>query len=260
MKILVISDTHCGHIAGLTPLKCDYKPDKASKYYQPWLLRRRVWRWFCKEVEDVSADILVINGDAIDGFASKTGGRELITSDISEQADMAVEIAKTVNAKQVYMTYGTAYHTGDDLDWEDEIAYKLRAEIKSRLFLKVDGVTFDVKHHLGSSSVPHGRATAILRDKLWADLMALRGEQPKSDIIIRSHVHYFNAITTPSGLIMTTPALQSPSTIYGKRRCSGITDLGMVSFDVANGNYSWKPHLLELRENVSEVIKVDEIE
>ena len=42
-----------------------------------------------KEVGPV--DILVVNGDAIDGHGKKSNGSELLTTDLLQQVDIAVE-------------------------------------------------------------------------------------------------------------------------------------------------------------------------
>ena len=170
--------------------------------------------------------------------------------------DMAEAIVKEAGAKQVYMTYGTGYHTGDDVDWEKELANRLNAVIDGHLFLDIEGVLLDVKHHIGSSQVPHGRSTAIMRDKVWADLWNIRQDRKKCDILVRSHVHYFNAVVSSDGIMIATPCLQLPGSIFGIRRCSGIVDFGLIQLTIDDGEYTWQPHLLSIVDRAHKPIKV----
>jgi hypothetical protein len=151
---------------------------------------------------------------------------------------------------KVVIIAGTAYHTGDSEDFEEVLAEDMRAvKFGSHEWVDVNGLVFDCKHHLGSSTIPHGRHTAASKDVLWNRIWANElGEQPKGDVFIRSHVHYHQGCFGPNWLAMTTPALQAAGTKYGARRCSGTVDYGFVVFDVkANGAYTWHAELAKLK-------------
>ena len=255
-NILVIADTHCGHLCGLTPRKYDPTVKADGVKREAYKARRKCWKWYKNIVSNIKPDILIFNGDAIDGQGTKTHGREHITTDISEQLDMAEAIVAEAGASLVYMTYGTGYHTGDDVDWEKELANRLNAVIDGHLFLDIEGVVLDVKHHIGSSQVPHGRATAVMRDKLWSDLWTIRQNRRKCDILMRSHAHYFTAVVSSDGVMMVTPSLQLPGSIFGIRRCSGIVDFGLIHITIDNGEYTWAPHLLYIVGSEHKLIKV----
>ncbi len=199
-RMLVISDLHCGHVAGLTPPRWQIKPKQEkdvghTKREKFAGLQKESWDWYVRAVSRHGPyDVVVCNGDAIDGSASRSGGTELLTTDRQEQCDMArYAIRKAAGGPKckIFMTYGTAYHTGQEEDWEALIATDLNAaKIGSHEWIDCGGVVFDFKHHIGGSSIPHGRHTAVARDALWSDLWAARGKAPKSDVLIRSHVHY----------------------------------------------------------------------
>jgi hypothetical protein len=141
----------------------------------------------------------------------------------------------------------TPYHTGQEEDWEDVLAREVGAKIGAHEWVDINGLVFDVKHHVGSSQIPHGRHTAVARERLWSQLWAEREQTPKADVIIRSHVHYFDYCGGRDWLAMTTPALQGLGTKFGARRCSGTVDFGLLSFDVASRDeWSWHWHIAEL--------------
>ena len=247
-RVLVISDTHCGHELGLTPpaFDRDMRPEQGGSV---WDMRRIMWSWFKDKVDHMGKiDLLIFNGDAIDGRGEASGGTELTHPDRNDQVEMAVAAIKYIGAGKILMSYGTPYHTGKFEDWEDAVAREVKAEkIGGEDNLSVNGTIFNYRHHCGRSSVPHGRHTAIASEKLWNMLWAERGEYPKADILIRSHVHYFNYAGGADWLALTTPALQGYGTKFGGRRMTGTVDIGMVVFNVdKSGEYSWKPVLLRL--------------
>ena len=255
-RVLIVSDLHSGHLIGLTPpSRHDTPSDNASPAYQELAnTRKQLYGLYAKILKDLGKiDILICNGDAIDGSGHRSGGTECLTTDMQIQSEMAAECLSAVKAEQVYLVHGTPYHTAgqDGVDWENVVAtyvseskYTKKCSVHSHLYLDVNGVIFDCKHKVGSSGLPHGRHTAVAKEKLsnmlWNDV----GVAPKSDIIIRSHVHYANYCGGPRHLALTTPALQGLGSKYGARQCSGLVDFGVTVFDVdAKGAYSWAYHI-----------------
>lgn len=264
-RLLVLSDLHCGHLAGLAPPRWQIKPGSETnltKREKFAAVQEDAWRWYANAIRKHGPyDVVVVNGDAIDGQGTRSGGTELLTADREEQADMAtycIRRALSPKTKHVVMTYGTAYHTGDAEDWENKIAANLSAKIGSHEWIDVEGVIFDLKHHLGGSGVPHGRATALSREALWAALWAETDMAPNSDVLIRSHVHYhagsFDLAMKPN-LRMTTPALQAFGSKYGSRRCSGIVNLGFLVFECQKKTFTFECVHARLRTQKASVLR-----
>jgi len=85
---------------------------------------------------------------------------------------------------------------------------------------------------VGRSIIPHGRFTALGRERLWNVLWAEHDEYPKADIIVRSHVHYYGGCFGSNWEAITTPALQGPKTKFGARIATGTVDFGLVWYDI----------------------------
>lgn len=251
-RILVISDTHCGHMAGLTPPGWQLPSDAASlvrSKFADW--ERRTWDWFADAIDRARPfDALVWNGDILDGKGERSGGTELIMSDRLDQIAIARAIFDHIAPPRARFVYGTPYHVGREEDWERVLADELDVHIGSHDWIEAEGVTIDCKHKASGSVIPHGRHTGPSRARLWNQLWSEREMQPKSQIIVRSHVHYYDFSGDARGVAITTPALQG-WTKYGGKECEGTVDYGFVTIDCEGGEYSWKPHLMDLRWSAS---------
>lgn len=243
-----MADFHCGHMVGLTPP--EYQTHDDLKRFH-----RKLWSWF--EGELPKADILFLLGDLIDGEGTKSRGTELTHPDVGRQIDMAVNIIERVQnrtgVRKIYGVYGTPYHAspgGNDL--EHNVLNRVGGTIGSHEWVDVNGVMFDLKHDIGSSSVPYGQGTPLNKEHTWNLEWALKEEyNPKSDVILRGHVHRYDFAGSVDYLAMSLPALQGPGSKFGKRRCSRTVHFGFVHFDVGDeGGYSWVPHILRFKEQV----------
>lgn len=246
-RVVAISDLHCGHIVGLTP---PAYWTHAARSRTARAVQAELWKYFSRKLEELQPiHALLVLGDCIDGKGQRSGGTEQITTDLQEQCAMAEEAISLAKAKHIVMVHGTPFHVGaDGEDYERLIAHNVGATIGGHEWAECHGVVFDLKHKVGSSQVPHGRHTAIARERLWNVLWQERDLAPKAQVLLRGHVHYFNYCGGSDWLGITMPALQGPGSKYGVRQCSGTVHFGLVSFDIyPGGTYSWAAHLLPVK-------------
>ena len=256
-RVVVISDLHCGHRAGLTPPIYQYREGDGERGKFS-VIQKTMWDWYTKKLESLQPiHMLIVNGDAIEGKGDRSGGTEIIEADREKQVDMAIDCIGAAKAEKKVVIYGTPYHTGTEEDWEAVLAKLVGADIKSRAFVNCEGVTFDVKHKVAGSIVPYGRYTAPARERIWNLVWAERGMAPKANIFIRSHVHYLTFAGDSRNLTITSPCLQGPGSKYGARQCSGTIDIGVLSFDCYEENkYNFEHHLLDMTFLAEEAIEV----
>jgi hypothetical protein len=246
MKMVVISDLHSGHRFGLTPPTWQFK-DKGGFYSKVANFQKELWDWYVKEIEsEKPINLLVSNGDLIDGKGFRSGGTELIVADRNEQIMMAKQCIEVADSKRVMIVNGTPYHTGSDEDFEAMLAELLHAEYSNHLHLDFGGVKFDFKHKVSSSIIPHGRYTAPRREAVWNALWYERGMLDKVDVVVRSHVHYYSLSEDAYSTVITSPCLQGYSK-YGSRECSGTNDLGFLVFDCEDGNMKMTKHIFDMK-------------
>jgi hypothetical protein len=240
-RLLATGDWHSGHQVGLSTPEYHTPTTSEKKYIKLANVRKEVWNWFDMSLKPYRPiDILLLNGDALDGKGERSGGTEQITSDRNEQCNIGYKVIEFIDPSIIRMTYGTPYHTGTGEDWEDVLAEKAGAKIGSHEWFDINGKIFDCKHKIGSSQIPHGRFTPIAREILWNREWAVDGSQPRADVLLRSHVHYFSPLEYEGTIGMTLPAMQGFGSKYGSRQCSGKVHIGFVIFDIyESGAIRW---------------------
>ena len=238
-RVLILSDSHCGHRVGLCPPKFqNMYPDKRYNDIQ-----KELWDAYVKMIAPLKPiDTLIINGDCIDGDGRRSGGTELITTDRNVQVDMFIEAISIIGSKKIIMTYGTPYHTGENEDFELQIAKLIDADrIGSHEWIDINGLVFDIKHFVSNSTIPYSKGTSILKDRLWNVIWnEMEESQPKADVIVRSHLHSFIYVGGSNYLCIVTPALQGAGSKFGARKCSQTVDYGIVWFEIeSKTEWNW---------------------
>jgi hypothetical protein len=255
-KVLAIGDLHCGSMVGLTHPNWMIKRERNREIYD---LQVEMWDNFCEALDDIGkVDVLLVNGDIIDGKGVKAGGTEQITVDMLEQTEMAVACIEKIKFNNAIFTYGTPYHTtsksGEDFD--KIVANHFKSQIYDEINFEVDGVLFNAKHKVGSSSSPYNRAVPVGRHRLWECLASLRNKDEVPKVYLRSHVHYFSGCEEKGWRAYTLPALQASMTKFGARQCTGLTDWGLVCFFVEKGQFmGYDSHIPQLKSSKKKVIK-----
>ena len=254
-RIVVISDLHCGHRAGLTPPAWQWSDDPGefdgrSAESRAWFgkLQRINWDWYVKKMRALQPiDGLVVNGDAVDGAKHPT---ECIHADPNDQVDMAEQCIRVVKFKKLLIIRGTPYHTGQFSDVEDRIAERFSGcALGDHDQVTVNGLCIDFKHKTGGGKRPHTTGGGPRAERFDLDMYHKAGRMPLVHVVVRSHTHqkfyhpYELGDTKFAEII--TPSLQCYGSKYGSRQCSGFVDFGIGYFDVYDkGNWEWHVKLL----------------
>jgi hypothetical protein len=225
--IAVVSDLHVGSSIGLCSSKLDladggtYQPSK----FQAELYRG--WQKFFQHVAGLPANkkALVVNGDLVDGDlvdGDHHGTVSIVTNNIEVQEDAAIQLLRPAakGFDQVYVVRGTEAHTQPGAQSDERIAKGIGAALDEstgqysrwQLWLDVDGVVFNVAHHIGTTSSAAYESSAVMREMVAALVEAGQWEQRLPDVLIRSHRHRYIKVAIPSarGEIQTavTPGWQ----------------------------------------------------
>lgn len=244
-----IGDLHSGSMYGLHPPNFEtydgvMKLPNAGQEYL-W----RCWDDFTWRVSKFDPDFIIVNGDCIEGPQRKSNGFEVSLPSMDDQVSACVGCLQLLKERapraKWYFTAGTPYHVGDWHSAEESIARVMGGESYSSvgtgkqcrevLWLRADGVILEATHHPAGSSTGFYRMTTLDRDGQWSAMAAKDASKgiPKSDVLIRSHLHFFGHVEHASKQIIQLPCWK-----LGDRhsRKSGlhrfIPDIGGVLFEI----------------------------
>lgn len=231
MKLLALADTHCGHLLGLTPPKYQRGGWKLSHLMSDY------WDWFESKIKKVGKpDYAIWTGDIVDGEGKRDTSHHL-TTDPEQQQDMAIDIIKMVGAKKNVFVYGTPYHTGSVIDYENRIAEHLGESISYKQKVNIGGVRFNIMHTTGKSGNPVGGDIGIKTASVWSLLYDLIDGREHADIVLRAHAHEYRHVGNELIKAFIQPALKigKPDHDRYPRRLDGWYTVGFLEFDYKKG-------------------------
>jgi len=259
--LLVISDLHVGSAYALMP-----KGFRASTGATVSLNTGQEYLWECWQhflgLLPQKIDVLVINGDAVEGQNLAEECRFLAEVDPNFQARAAAELLAPVlsqvvsvdKQRQVYMSRGSRYHTGRGATTEETLGLLLAAvpgpdgrHTRPWFHLTMGGVLFDIAHH--QSVTIRYRGMPLEREiGFFLERTARRGDRlPAELVIVRSHTHsgyrryeenHRMAVATPAWKLQDDFAAMSK---YPNRFASD--DIGAVGFRVSGGHVAIEKNL-----------------
>jgi len=259
--IAVVSDLHVGSSIGLCASKLDladggvYQPSKfQQELYKGWIK-------FIQHVDKLPADkkVLVVNGDLVDG--DHHGTVSIVTNNIEVQEEAAIQLLKPAakNFDAAYVVRGTEAHTQPGAQSDERIAKGIGASLDEstgqysrwQLWLDVDGVVFNVAHHIGTTSSAAYESSAVMREMVAALVEAGQWEQRLPDVLIRSHRHRYIKVAIPSarGEIQAavTPGWQLKTPFVEKMDRMRVPNIGGLVCTVEDGKCHIEPKIYPLK-------------
>lgn len=243
-RVLVVSDIHVGSIFGLLPPGF-VRSDNATVSLNPG----QEHLWGCwddlrQRVRDV--DVVVVNGDVIDGPQPAQRGTELSLPILGDQAEAAIEtlrlLKKSTGTAPWYFIQGTEYHDCRAGRSAEEVARALDATpytglgtgrySREVLDLDIDGVVINFAHGI-SVATGFYRATPADREGIWSALAGKDGKMHKADAVVRSHAHSFVHVEHASKHIVISPCWQLQTRYQRKNSVYRmIPDIGAMVLEV----------------------------
>jgi hypothetical protein len=238
-KIAVLGDLHCGHINAIAPPRHQQSEDSQGCF--------KILQSFGKRHGPF--DYVFLMGDMIDGKGGKNAGVELITTDCSKQADIAIQVLETLpvtkNAKW-FAAAGTPYHGGVSEDFERLVASSFGATYSAVTYADVGGYRFRLRHKLN-------RAMNNLRKQIDLHLQRVGGHRERLvDMLLFGHLHEHAVHHENHGgkriTAVSCPTLQG-QTDFGSRQCDGDVDIGCLAIDVTKAGLNITSHVVPLSED-----------
>lgn len=233
-RVVILSDLHVGSRAGISA----YPSNPAQELLlDEWTKTANSWK---------RPDLLICNGDAIDGKARNDPSQT--EPDVGKQVQQAYELLRMFEAKHYALTFGTEFHVSSLTDDSElGIVNLLNANLDAPIAeiqeyydaISVNGLKLRVRHRISNSTIPYGAATAPFRELIWNIINASLDEETRADIYIFSHTHRHLVIETDMGVALITPCWQARGSKYGSRRCTGRVTHGAFMLEVG-GDGVWQ--------------------
>jgi len=238
-SVLVVSDLHVGSSVGLLP------PNYVDTNQNVQMLspaQQYLWDNYINILDGLVAqgrqpDLIVGNGDMIDGRQRKNEGIGLTLLPLEDQMNAAAnalyEIQNRFPNTSFRFVEGTPYHEAPE---QVRALAKIFTPFPPHMTYRLQvGKAFVQFHHeVGFSSTITGAKSAQLEKAINENLIATALHDWRDyHILIRSHVHYFRAVAMKNHICISTPCFQMQnrySTKAGPAR--NIPDLGMLWLEI----------------------------
>jgi hypothetical protein len=245
---IVVSDIHSGSVYGMQPPKFMTFSGVTVEQNVGQQFLWQCWLDFAKRVKEFKPNFVIVNGDVVDGPQRKNQGAELALIAPGDQVRAAIEVLdvlwKAAPKAKFYFTQGTPYHVGEWGDHEEAIAGALGGTpylsvgtgklCREVLWLAMDGVIIEAAHHI-SGGTGFYRLTSLDREAQWSAISAKDATKgiPKSDLLIRSHVHNFAYGEHASKQVLTTPCWELQTRYARKHSVHRLhPDIGGIMIEV----------------------------
>ncbi len=255
--IAVYSDIHDGSFTSV----CSAEPTigESGGSYRPNKLQKVLFNAWQDSIDSLSkkADLLVINGEPMDGANPRQLGQQSWTTDINDQMEDSAKLIKMIPHDNLMFVRGSGYHVQvGATNYEEVLANRMGATgykayggsglTDYYAFVDINKKMFNFTHHVGFNKWAAYRTTAIARELAGMHFEA--GKLHKADVIVRSHVHYFVHVEFPHTPGVSTPAWKFPDAHLFRGGVAGTTpDVGCVEFIIEpNEDVIVKKHIAEL--------------
>jgi hypothetical protein len=231
-RVLVVSDLHVGSPFALCLPEVtdeDYHMTYTANAIQNHFFDK--WNVMRQKVGHV--DMLIVNGDLIEGENRKENGTGVISTNIHAQAFIAATLINMIDADTVYITNGSKYHTGQTSG--DQIVCQMidGVWLGDHQFLKIEDLIMHVRHKIGYSSTPYSRCTGQRKEA-----MIMKSQGTNVDIYLRSHTHKFNFSGDSNDITINTPCWKGLDH-FMNQGSQEMPDNGYVLFEIDGSNYKW---------------------
>ena len=257
-SILVLSDLHIGSKYSV----CSDEPeiDSGGSYRPSYNQKKLNKAWFeCVDMIQQKPRALVINGEPIDGDNFKSLGDSVWSTELNDQLNDAEKMLNTIKRDEIIFVRGSGYHvTRGATNFEKTLARKMGARKYRSVMgettdadyeanVKLNGKMINFTHHIGYSGWWQYRTTSIARELVKMHFQH-KDNGFHTDLLVRSHVHYYCEVRFPNTKGFTTPAWKFPDGFMYKRGIPELPTVGFMEIIIeSNGKILIEPHLVQLQ-------------
>jgi hypothetical protein len=242
----VIGDVHAGSDSAVSPAEIELDSGNVISANEVQLALLHEFEKMCDTVGKV--DLLILNGDLVDGQNYIGKGKGILTSDMARQVDTAVEVISNINFRKVVGCSGTPYHVERNPNLDKMVIEKLGGVCLDEVSITVEETRIYANHRT-SIRMNGNRAQSITTDMIMSELNA-ESFGKKVDVIFKSHAHYYMCVDNSRTLGFVCPCWKGRDE-YARSATSPFSFLphiGYIVLDVeSDGSFSWFREIKQLK-------------
>ena len=209
-----------------------------------------IWETLPDKLTKKRANVWLVNGEPIDGVARRNTA--VWTNSASDQIQDFIKCMKTFSYDHLLFTRGSPFHVDiDGTNFEEMTARAMNADAYKtyggkgltdyECNFEIFGKVINATHHVGFSGWQQYRPTSLARE-----LVKMHFEHGKrrvhTDILARSHVHYYCQVKFTHAEAFSTPAWKLPDPHFYKGGLPQMPDIGVIeAVKEPNGDYEINP-------------------
>ncbi len=260
LRVGVISDAHVGSTVGISSPEVVLNKGTPREYVRHYSeLQAEIYEGFTSAMAEMGRpDILVFNGDIVDGYNRNAHGIGVWSCCYDDQINESVRLFQPYlpRSGEVYGTMGSTYHVGDNICGDAEVVKRLGGKFSETWFLEVSGVKLNFSHFIGVSKNSRTKSNSVMAE--LSEAVYNKNYYGDIDVIVRSHAHYYVSTSYDSCTGVVTPALKARDDFIKRLGLAFAPRLGVAYIDCCNGDYNIEPILFKLsQKNYAEWVKVD---
>ena len=262
-KVLVVDSLHVGDLGAVCPPSVTVgDAGKSGKYTYNEIQRILYDYW--KDMCRTKYDLAIVLGEVCDGPNRKQEGLGLWTADTGLQARVGADLLRMIKTDEMFLVYGSSYHTHDNPNTEEYAAELLGLDRHHHGYEKIVEIpgkkrtwNVHIQHSVPTSTAQWTyRTTGIAKELLMAELN--RAELGDVDGVIRGHAHYYVEVKFGRQWGFVCPCWKVRD-IYAITR-GGLGMVPRLGYVTLEFHDEWRsphiePHTLNIREAGADMVE-----
>ena len=248
-RVLVMCDTHIGSDVALAPEELILESNNRIMANE---IQLAILQEFYNMIDDVGrVDLLILNGDLVEGTNYYGEGAGCITTSMNQQAKTAIELLSEIKFRKVVGCRGTAYHGKKNPNLDHLVIEGLGGVCMDEVSMKIGETRIYANHRTPVRMARfETRPQSVAQDMLLAELNEM--DFGHFDIICKAHVHYFVALDMGKSIGFVCPCWKGRDE-FAKGAANPFAfnpSIGYIMFDIENdGSFSWTKSIKNLKGN-----------
>jgi|WetSurMetagenome_2_1015567.scaffolds.fasta_scaffold05392_13 hypothetical protein len=248
--LLALGDIHVGNEGAIMTEEVnteDVRSGKNRRHFANEIQKKILAKWYEMCDECARPDILLLNGDLVDGRNFKDSGLGCWTTDSLLQAKVLADLVKMIKPRQIIGTSGSPYHSDRNPN-VDKIATEMCGGTFKGGFasIKFNDKRVYAQHKISvSKSSWQYRSTPLGRALVLAALQ--ESEFGHYDIVLKSHAHYYTYVGFSNSMGMILPCWKAYDPFGDTNIEFSNPALGYVRFDFDGSDFSFTHNIFHFK-------------